>query len=231
MDNKETNAPALGASVMLYNTEYYKYIFKKTEKIACAVFYILRSDYTKDNIDQVVSDLENAARDLLDTALVSLSATTGTVDVRAHELRADLVALESHLRLAHAARHIDADILEVFLREIYSLQRSLRSYTDRGVKNPLLTHDQDDREMRERRPARAQVSMAPKITVPGSDTKTRRDRILDVLKEKGPVTIKDITDVVTDCSEKTVQRELIALIKDNRVHREGERRWSKYSLA
>ena len=60
--------------------------------------------------------------------------------------------------------------------------------------------------------------------------RSRKDRILDIIKDKGEATIKDISSNVTDCSEKTIQRELIDLIKDNIILRDGERRWSKYKM-
>ena len=40
-------------------------------------------------------------------------------------------------------------------------------------------------------------------TAPKGD---RKDRILSVIQEKGQASIKDISEVVTDCSEKTIQR-------------------------
>ncbi|MCA9366403.1 hypothetical protein KC722_02375, partial [Candidatus Kaiserbacteria bacterium] len=58
----------------------------------------------------------------------------------------------------------------------------------------------------------------------------RRERINTVLEAKGQANIKDIAAIITDCSEKTIQRELNAMIEDNVVKRHGERRWSTYSL-
>lgn len=56
----------------------------------------------------------------------------------------------------------------------------------------------------------------------------RTNRILDiVLKNKG-ISIKDIAKVVRGCSEKTIQRELSALIAAGLIRKEGERRWSLY---
>ena len=57
---------------------------------------------------------------------------------------------------------------------------------------------------------------------------TRQEAILRILGSRGEISIKDIVDVVPDCSEKTIQRELILLIKKGAVRRIGERRWSKY---
>lgn len=59
----------------------------------------------------------------------------------------------------------------------------------------------------------------------------RRERVLDIVRKNGPITIKDISQQIKDCSEKTIQRELTDLIKDNLILRTGERRWSMYSIA
>ena len=58
----------------------------------------------------------------------------------------------------------------------------------------------------------------------------RQNIIIGLLKKKKELTIKDIALVIRDCSEKTIQRELISLISLGAIKRIGERRWSKYSL-
>tara|TARA_B100000745_G_scaffold62803_1_gene37109 strand:- start:532 stop:708 length:177 start_codon:yes stop_codon:yes gene_type:complete len=54
--------------------------------------------------------------------------------------------------------------------------------------------------------------------------------ILDVITKKSPIHIKDIAAEVSDCSEKTIQRELQSLVHDNVVKKEGSKRWTTYSL-
>lgn len=54
--------------------------------------------------------------------------------------------------------------------------------------------------------------------------------ILDVLKKQKSASIKALAAVITDCSEKTIQRELGHLIERGLVRKNGERRWSVYSL-
>lgn len=61
-------------------------------------------------------------------------------------------------------------------------------------------------------------------------TSSRRIAILDVLATKSPADIKDISKVITDCSEKTIQRELAKLVRDNVLKKEGTKRWTRYSL-
>lgn len=49
--------------------------------------------------------------------------------------------------------------------------------------------------------------------------------------KKRDLSIKDITHIIKDCSEKTVQRELNSFISMGLLKRAGVRRWSRYSLA
>ncbi|MCC7500791.1 DeoR family transcriptional regulator [Candidatus Nomurabacteria bacterium] len=58
----------------------------------------------------------------------------------------------------------------------------------------------------------------------------RAAAILDVLKKQKTASIKALAAVITDCSEKTIQRELGYLIEQGLVRKNGERRWSVYSL-
>lgn len=58
----------------------------------------------------------------------------------------------------------------------------------------------------------------------------RQSIIIALLKKKREVMIKDISPLVSDCSEKTIQRELQDLVKRGVLRKEGEKRWTKYSL-
>lgn len=58
----------------------------------------------------------------------------------------------------------------------------------------------------------------------------RRAKILDLVSKRSGLTIKDFADVIKDCSEKTIQRELVELVEQGVLVRQGERRWSTYSL-
>lgn len=58
----------------------------------------------------------------------------------------------------------------------------------------------------------------------------RKERIIEILKQKGAVTIKDIASVIPDCSEKTIQRELVDMVASGVVQKKGERRWTTYFL-
>lgn len=233
MEIKETSKSQLEESSIIENVDYYKYIFKKTEKIVCAVFYILRSDKSIPSSDITVRDLEACASDLLNVTIKSLQGSTRVLHESAIDIRHRYIDLEAKLRLANAAQIVSTELLVVFLHEIDSVQRSLQRYTHRA---PLSTHYDEERVRKqgnERRVQRTRID-AGVSQAEGSQTMSavvsRREKVIQVIREKGQATIKDISDVVKDCSEKTIQRELVSLINDNVVVREGDRRWSRYCL-
>lgn len=84
-----------------------------------------------------------------------------------------------------------------------------------------------------------------------SDTKTqshdvlkknRQDEIIKIIRSKGEIlganfnglTITDIrtfaTGPLTSCGEKTIQRELVSMVKENVLKKSGSKRWSRYFL-
>lgn len=63
------------------------------------------------------------------------------------------------------------------------------------------------------------------------DKNNRQEVILAMLKSGAKLTIKDFAQNIKDCSEKTIQRELLTLVAKGILKKEGERRWSKYFIA
>jgi len=59
----------------------------------------------------------------------------------------------------------------------------------------------------------------------------RRLEIISFLKGKSWTSIKDISDAISDCSTKTIQRELADLVQKGVLKKKGDRRWSRYLLA
>lgn len=60
---------------------------------------------------------------------------------------------------------------------------------------------------------------------------SRRNTLLKLTKDKGSISIKECMSVIHDCSEKTIQRELTALVDQKILKKTGDKRWSRYSLA
>lgn len=69
------------------------------------------------------------------------------------------------------------------------------------------------------------------VSLPKED---RSQKIKDIIKDKGGefgLSIKDISVSFSDCSEKTIQRELNTLVSLGKIKKTGEKRWSRYMLA
>lgn len=59
----------------------------------------------------------------------------------------------------------------------------------------------------------------------------RQSIIINLLKRKKEIMIKDVSPLIEGCSEKTIQRELTAMVRSGLVKKAGDKRWSRYSLA
>ena len=229
MDKSDILERTTSERTLATESNYYRFIFKKTEKIVCAVFYILRSSTPSiRHDDAIVKDIEASAQKVMAIALTTLHTPIAQSARSADEMSYALIELESKLRILNAGQILSSDLLNVFLNEIDAVLRTLRNYSENHVSNPLFVEEAPKKRERERRTlgsASAALSTSSSPTTP-----SRRDRVMGVLKDKGQATIKDVSDVITDVSEKTIQIELNSLISEGVVHREGERRWSKYSL-
>lgn len=64
----------------------------------------------------------------------------------------------------------------------------------------------------------------------GEQKSSRSNDILVLIKDKGEVSIKDISAHFPQCSEKTIQRELTAMTESGVLKKYGERRWSRYCV-
>ena len=75
-------------------------------------------------------------------------------------------------------------------------------------------------------------SVSKKTSAHASDKKSvdRSAIILGLFKQKDRLNVKDVSAAIKDCSEKTLQRELLALVARGVLKKEGERRWSTYVL-
>ncbi len=59
----------------------------------------------------------------------------------------------------------------------------------------------------------------------------RKTAILKLFDNKDSISIKDAVVEIEGCSEKTIQRDLLSLVRDGVLTKKGERRWSTYQRA
>lgn len=163
------------------------------------------------------------------------------------ELQFALVGLESTLRIAEAAGVIPSNIAHLIYEQLTGVERYLRNNyvkewsidmsgasslpEGRSSKRPLPRSVSQGTISPRRRPVQIpQGDISSDAYMVYSQLTDRAERIKTVLEAKPQATIKDIAEIITDVSEKTIQRELNSLIEKGQVVREGERRWSRYSV-
>lgn len=218
---------------LVQDEEYYRYIFKKTEKIVSVVFYILYNTPSDSKTTSHIEDIQHAARQVHDAILHSLETRAYAAEDAVRATALALIALESKMRVAHTSGIITPDIMHVLTSEIDSVLRGMNKYLKPAN---AFEGDQDDiaalqfSRGPQRKERRAAPRPQPQADVEQGEKLDRRERIKTVLQARGSASIKDIADIINDVSEKTIQRELNAMIEDNTVQRQGERRWSVYSL-
>ena len=119
-----------------------------------------------------------------------------------------------------------ADHKPMVEEKVYSTNISVSNYI------PIKTNPRIDKGQIEIRDNKTNnVSYSRPISHPTKDNKTSRSElVLSLLKKDKLMSVKDFTNVITDCSEKTIQRELLSLVAKGVLKKEGEKRWSKYSL-
>lgn len=226
---------------------YYNNVFKKTEKIVSVIFYILSETKVSYHTETHLQLIKDRALKTHELSLETLPLQTHDRHEGVLRLQYGLVALLSTLRIAHVAKVIPDEVLHLLTEQLDAVMRYLSNHylSREGVPTEVLTELLIPKSFS--RPATKSVSQSPsvsrqrRVSIPAGDISTdaylvysqltdRAERIKTVLEAKPQATIKDISEVITDVSEKTIQRELNSLIEKGQVLREGERRWSKYSV-
>jgi len=224
---------------------YYNNVFKKTEKVVSVTLYIMSET-------KVTTSTETHIQLIKDRSIKTHELSLETLSLQPHQyrdgisnFRFGLVALDSTLRVAHMARVIPTDIFTLIIDQLDSVLRYINNHYLQNQGIPVEDFVVDNELARTTTTTKAKHS-APtqrqrRVNIPAGDISTdaymvysqmtdRAERIKTVLEAKPQATIKDIAEVITDVSEKTIQRELNSLIEKGQVVREGERRWSKYSV-
>lgn len=211
------------------------FIYKKAERLAKAIQLITPAFVTSVSLKNRMDTLAVA---IVDAAIQSSALAR-------IQLSQELLALSSLLSMARTGGLLSAMNAEIISNEARVLLHEVAAYEE-----PKLFFDDaptlsDIAKGATRKKGIGSVSNTPfskKTTAPAGSSggvrvkdinqeniKDRRDAVLSIIKTKGSASIKDISSLIRDVSEKTIQRELISLINDGVIAKKGERRWSTYS--
>ncbi|MDB5264882.1 MAG: seg [Parcubacteria group bacterium] len=210
------------------------YIYKKAERLAKAIHLITpafrNAPALRNRMDLVAVGLVDAAilpphaareglsRELLAlSSVLSIARTGGMLS----NMNADLIAHEAHQLLQEIAAYEEPRIFMDDAPTLASLAKS--SVAAARIQQEPRSRTTPTERVESKGHGKGQIKDSTQAS-------GRRQAILDVLRSKGPVYIKDISTVIRDVSEKTIQRELSSLVEEGTVSRSGERRWTTYSL-
>lgn len=96
-------------------------------------------------------------------------------------------------------------------------QNNNQKITLNQIQKPILTNQGNDRPVYNSIPKKESISQ-------------RQALIIKEIRSKDHLTIRDLIGKIEGCSEKTIQRELLSLVETGILKKEGERRWSRYSI-
>jgi hypothetical protein len=235
MDTQETKKLYKSDTILLSDSNYYKFVFKKTEKIVCVVFYVLENT-DKGHDSLVITAVLRTAQQTLDSVLQTLSYRWYSAHAALYGFLHSLIALESNVRVAHAVALVQEEVADMLSLEIESVLRALRPYLSSEKKHaPELSSFSDTLAGSRVVPSQThrETSFVPQGSSQGQSKRQQPERhriIKDIIAVMGQSTIKDISGKLPDLSEKTIQREITFMINQGYLIKQGERRWSRYSL-
>ncbi|MDP3996660.1 MAG: hypothetical protein Q8P86_03140 [bacterium] len=238
------------------------FIFKKTEKIAAALFLVtnLMSD-----TEPLKTTIRNLGARLISKALSLTGNPKISFGDPVKNLLLDFVEITALLEVSYLAGSVSEMNYKVISQEIERIVKGLSVGEEDGERGGIfLAKDffeidghkghveeggkidekdknfdiqQNDFVSRKKQVNtqsgpeeiyKGQMAIKPKIV---ERKRGRRDIILEILGTKSNLTVKDFSSVIAGCSEKTIQRELLSLVSEGVLKKEGERRWSRYSLS
>jgi DNA-binding transcriptional ArsR family regulator len=225
--------------------DYFTNVFKRTEKIISVIFYILSHTTQSDKNQGQIDVLKDRALKTHEASLATLRLEVHQVQTQLPLFQFNLVDLESTLRLCEATDIIPSNLAQLLYEQLDGVQRYMQNHylSDNKIdfnQYPSLHTAPVGKPNKTLASSTPTATRKKTVRIPSGDISTdaymvysqltdRAARIRTVLEAKPQATIKDIAEIITDVSEKTIQRELNSLIEKGQVIREGERRWSKYS--
>lgn len=220
---------------LIYDKEYYTNVFKKTEKIVASLFFLLDIQRSSPVIEKDIlsRELERISTQLLEASSKLLVLSRQMAETHSLEYTRLLIHVGALLESAMASNRIERSYGSMISHEIDLLLRFFDQFMHSTTKNSFerfglgVVQNENIRVVS----PRSRRGVPPTEENQNEIVRDRKDRIRDVLRNKGQVSIKDISDIIRDVSEKSIQRDLNFMIENGEVLRTGKKRWSLYALS
>jgi len=255
-NNQEKQRPIAGMTVF-DSRAHFAFVHKKTEKLVAAIYVV--SNFVKDN-EPLKWSIREKSLELLELAtmlnFVSLEERRGIL--RNHQsVASEIISLSGIARTGGLFSDMNHDIIkrefETLLRTIDESEKKqdtsvfapdffeTKSLLERpsGADVPYTSNQStvsftNNQKIQKDKSNGDQPKNIIKSTLKSGEVvkdKSRKNLIIDMLKKKGGLGIKDFTGIIQGVSEKTIQRELLSLVAEGHIRKEGDRRWSRYFIA
>ena len=235
----------------LSNNNVFGFLTKKTEKVITALYMV--TDYM-DEHESIRSKLRSTGIEVL-SHIYKLSvvpnfdrdAHISTVSARIHETAsfleiANSIGFISDMNSSILHRELRALLLEV---ENFKSKNPLTSFTladdlfdvSRGIQYPKVasygTTDSYKGHIKDSVHGIGPKGQSPEVSHNGKEG--RLAKVMSIIKSKKntlgrymEISIKDISQEIPECSEKTIQRDLNSLVEGGQILKTGLKRWSRY---
>ncbi|MFA7193557.1 MAG: hypothetical protein WC087_01425 [Candidatus Paceibacterota bacterium] len=221
------------------------FLFKKVERIVLALY--LSTNHLSDRIS-LKTNIRSIA-DVLIKDIIIFNSGHSDSGVSS-KLTQDFLEIKTLLLLGASSNMMNQNNVQIILDEISRLNKEIENHKDNFIGDTDFKKSFFVVESRQKLPEPADSYKGHK----GQDSDTdkpkdikhtedvykgqkenvelnnRNEEIMKIIKDNEKVTIKDISSKIKNCSEKTIQRELIKMVSLNLIKKEGERRWSTYSI-
>lgn len=256
--NKEIKPINRTSNVSIFKDESFSFIYKKTERLSTAIYLItnlmsseepIKWDLRKTSIklmDKVMS-LSNATLSSRDTvlrdinkklfhliSLYNISYRSGFIS----EMNYEIVNKELNNLTSFISEYNNQDIdsrNKLFDEEFF--KKDINEINKEQIKKDIVVKDnikQKDTNLNKDNQSYKRQNKSHEKTSGFSnksqERNKRREDIINIIKQKKNVSVKDISNIIKDTSEKTLQRELVSMVDEGVLKKEGERRWSRYML-
>jgi predicted transcriptional regulator len=237
---------------LISGDEHFFYVLKKTEKIVTALYLV--TNLVKDN-DPLKWEIRERCMSLISSTVALASIDSQEKNTYMRFFLSSILETRTFINISLGSHIISKMNAELIIAEIDALvihikDQALDDASRAGyvLSKSFFAADMpsrtDDKGQEKTDGKKLPASFSDRVNQPVSFKKTAEDNafpkdnqknsrkisIIELLKKQPNLTIKDITKVISNCSTKTVQRELSDLVHAGTIKKEGDRRWSRYSL-
>ncbi|MCC7004708.1 hypothetical protein IT397_02205 [Candidatus Nomurabacteria bacterium] len=258
MNLSSQNTQEIKDIALFRNDSVFFFVHKKSEKIVSAIYLITNFFSSNEPLKWSLREASlSLIKDIISLSRKSLSEREGVVRSVA-SLISEIISLLEVCYLGGFISEMNYSVLKKELISLAN-NLDTRENNQKSVNNlffndeffavkipeqtnaqahlPQNIHKGQMSVIKDTRINRPTISKVQKLAVkrqepaaPRADKNERQKDIIETLKKYKELGVADFKPIIKDCSEKTIQRELLSLVSKGVLKKVGERRWSRYSL-